>query len=231
MSLEESALNYIRNLGTPWHGLFQTVAGLNLASLRLKDDLLTERSIDRTQPGFGDFDPASRRAIVPGDPASSFLYHALASPLVKPASAAVTYPQVADLDLIENYILSLAPLPASAIPVDAVIAVFAYEYRPAPATTHRHRPILSIRGQAYRASARKLRNGTAPIAAGRISPPGRNASQSCRPAMPPSWPCRGGARRAGSPCWVILRTTTRTASSCCRCANCSRTRAASLAPS
>ena len=114
MSLEESALNYIRSLGTPWHGLFQTVAGLNLASLKLKDDLLTERSIDRTQPGFGDFDPASRRAIVPGDPASSFLYHALASPLVKPASAAVTYPQVADLDLIENYILSLAPLPTSA---------------------------------------------------------------------------------------------------------------------
>jgi hypothetical protein len=137
MSLEESALNYIRGLGTPWHGLFQTVAGLNLASLKLKDDLLTERLIDRTQPGFGDFDPASRRAIVPGDPASSFLYHALASPLVKPAGAAVTYPQVADLDLIENYILSLAPMPTSAIPVDTVIAVFAYEYRPAPATTHR----------------------------------------------------------------------------------------------
>ena len=85
--------------------------GSTLSLPSLKQDLLAERAIDRRQPGFADFDPASRAAIVPGDPASSLLYHALASPLVKPPCASPnSYPTTADLDLIENYILSLAPL-------------------------------------------------------------------------------------------------------------------------
>jgi hypothetical protein len=138
MSLEQAALSYLRDLDQAWVDLFKSVAALDLKSPTLKQDLLAERAIDRRQPGFADFDPGSRAAIVPGDPASSLVYHALASPLVKPPRADPhSYPQTADLDLVENYILSLAPLAASAIPHNAVIAVLAYEYRPAAWTTHR----------------------------------------------------------------------------------------------
>jgi hypothetical protein len=136
MALEDEALAYLRGLAGPWVDLFKRVAGLDLASPTLAQDLLAERAIDRSQPGIGDFDPASQFAILPGDPASSLVYHALASPLVKPPGLApASYPTIAQLDLIENYILSLLPL--ETIPNDAVVAVFAYEYRPAWATTHR----------------------------------------------------------------------------------------------
>ena len=138
MSLEQAAFDYLHGLAPPWAALFRRVAGLDLAAPDLRAALTAPREIDRTLPGFGDFDPSSNAAIVPGDPASSLLYHALASPLVKPDGLAPhDYPSIAALDLIENYILSLAPLDARSIPSDAVIAVFAYEYRPAPATTHR----------------------------------------------------------------------------------------------
>jgi hypothetical protein len=138
MDLEQPTLDYLRGLDQPWIDLFKKVAGLDLKSPNLKQELLADRSIDRSQPGFADFDPASRTAILPGDPASSLVYHALASPLVKPVGAAPhSYPTLAELELIENYILSLSPLPAAAIPSNAVIAVMAYEYRPAAWTTHR----------------------------------------------------------------------------------------------
>ncbi|MBV8398644.1 MAG: hypothetical protein JOZ17_07880 [Acetobacteraceae bacterium] len=136
--MEKAALNYLRSLGQPWLDLFKAVAALDLKSPNLKQELLAERAIDRRHPGFADFDPNSPVGIAPGDPASSLLYHALASPLVKPNGASqADYPTVADLDLIENYILSLAPMAAAAIPQNAVVAVLAYEYRPAAWTTHR----------------------------------------------------------------------------------------------
>src|SRR5690349_18687594 len=123
MPLEATALGYLRALDQTWNDWFKKVAGLDLASATLAQDLLAERAIDRQQPGVGDFDPGSRAAIVPGDPASSLLYHALASPLVKPAGASPnSYPTVADLDLIENYILSLQPFSPAAITANVVIA-------------------------------------------------------------------------------------------------------------
>ncbi|HEY4166038.1 MAG TPA: hypothetical protein VGM96_04655 [Reyranella sp.] len=138
MALEDDALAFVRGLDAPWRTLFRNVANLDLGSPNLGNDLRQTRPIDRTQPGFSDFDPVSSAAIVPGDPAASLLYHALASPLVKPPGAAV-YPTMVQLDLIENYILSLLPMEPGAIPGDAVVAAFAYEYRCAPATTHRLR--------------------------------------------------------------------------------------------
>ncbi len=138
MSLEAQAIACLRRLAPPWIDLFKRVATLDLAASDLPTALRAARDIDRTVPGFADFDPASRHAVVPGDPASSLLFHALASPLVKPAGLAMQdYPAPQDLDLIETYILSLEPLAPAAIPSNAVVAVFAYEYRPAPATTHR----------------------------------------------------------------------------------------------
>ena len=137
MALEEQALGYLRSLSQPWVDLFKQVAQLDLASPNLKDDLIKERPIDRSLPGFRDFDSASKVAIRPGDPASSLVYHALASPLVKPPGAAPdSYPTVEQLEFVENYIWSLSPLAPADVPGDAMIAVFAYEYRSAPATTH-----------------------------------------------------------------------------------------------
>ena len=137
MTLEMEALEYLHGLAQPFVDFIRSACGLDLRNAS-PDDLLTERSIDRTLPGFADFDPASRAAIVPGDPASSLVYHALASPIVKPPNAGPgDYPDIAKLDLLENYIFSLKPLAPGEIPADAVVAVLAYEYRPAPITTHR----------------------------------------------------------------------------------------------
>lgn len=95
-------------------------------------------AINRRVPGFEDFSEAATRAIEPGDPGLSLLYHAFASPNVhlgahnKPGSAA-DYLTLAELDLLENYIYSLAPPP----PLDdLVVGVFAYEYRPGVSTSH-----------------------------------------------------------------------------------------------
>jgi hypothetical protein len=139
VDLEKSVFEFIHGLSEPWFTMFEAVSGIDLRTA-IPLDLIAPCAIDRTQPGFADFDLKSRSLITPGDPASSLIYHAFASPLVKPAGAEpASYPTIESLDLIENYILSLAPLLPSAIPHDAVVAVFAYEYRPAPSTTHRRR--------------------------------------------------------------------------------------------
>ena len=138
MTLEQTVLNDLRGLARPWQDLFERVAGLDLGPATTAADLRVPGRVNRTQPGFADFDPAGRAGIEPGDPAASYIYHALASPMVKPDGATPDqYPDVAMLDRLEDYILSLAPLPAASIPHNAVIAVMAYEYRPGPATTHR----------------------------------------------------------------------------------------------
>ncbi|HEY0301219.1 MAG TPA: hypothetical protein VGC36_07805 [Rhizomicrobium sp.] len=116
----------------------------NLAALR---DPLPH--IYRTVPGFEDFSELATRAIEPGDPALSLLYHAFASPNVRPAIAGgqpsdADFLTLAELDLLENYIYSLAPAPANL--ADLVVAVFAYEYRPAVSTSHQlHADLLFSR--------------------------------------------------------------------------------------
>jgi hypothetical protein len=94
-------------------------------------------AVDRSRAGFEDFAPGARRAVQPGDPAHSLIYHALASPHVHPPGQD-WYPSLADLDLVENYIYSLAPLaPEEIRDRELVPAVFAYEYRNRGKTTHR----------------------------------------------------------------------------------------------
>ncbi len=94
-------------------------------------------AVDRSQAGFEDFAPDARHAVQPGDPARSLIYHALASPHVHPPGQD-GYPSLADLDLVENYIYSLAPLAPAEIHDRALVpAVFAYEYRSRGKTTHR----------------------------------------------------------------------------------------------
>jgi hypothetical protein len=88
--------------------------------------------------GFDDF--AGKRLIEPGYPAMSLLYHALASARVQPAGFTEDqYPSIEQLDLLENYIYAVKKITAeqeAAIAKDYVLAVFAYEYRPAFKTPH-----------------------------------------------------------------------------------------------
>ena len=139
--LEDDALAMLHSLHPEWHALFQRVAGLDLAGPNLRQTLLAGGlRIDRHGvPGFADFAPQSDQAICPGDPALSLVYHALASPRVHPAAdGAATdpslYPDLHALDLLENWIWSLAPIE---VPPDGVVATFAYEYRTGAYTSHR----------------------------------------------------------------------------------------------
>lgn len=138
--LEDDVLQMLRSLAPGWRDLFRRVAGIDLGAADLKTELQKARTVDRTVPGFEDFAPQSDRGIAPGDPALSLVYHALASPRVHPTAGGEpaspeTYPDLADLDRLENYIWSLSAIPD--LPPNAVVATFAYEYRPGPYTAHR----------------------------------------------------------------------------------------------
>jgi len=68
--------------------------------------------IDRSVPGFGDFALSGTRAIEPGIPARSLLYHAFASPQViadAHGNALSDFPTPAELEAIENYVYGVRP--------------------------------------------------------------------------------------------------------------------------
>lgn len=95
---------------------------------------------DRAAPGFEDFSPEGVRAIEPGIPARSLLYHALASPLVHPPGSGGSlnqeaYPTLEELDTLENYIFATARRRVTDFP-NAVVAVFAYQYRVGSRSPH-----------------------------------------------------------------------------------------------
>jgi hypothetical protein len=106
---------------------------------RLADELSRRLEINRTVPGFEDFWPDGNTAVFPGRPSRSLLYHALASPLVHPASNGpanpLHYPSLDELDVIENYIYgqnykSLSDFVREKDPeAKLVVSVFAYQYR------------------------------------------------------------------------------------------------------
>ncbi|MDE0114808.1 MAG: hypothetical protein OXN84_21315 [Albidovulum sp.] len=120
--------------------------GLDLKAALSHDDegfaeaLAATLAVDRNVPGFDDFTTAGNRAIEPGKPAASLLYHAMASPFVHPDGTAIPgkashYPTLAELDAVENYIFGLHQIDLSQLR-NPVIAVLAYEYRTAPRTPH-----------------------------------------------------------------------------------------------
>ena len=126
----------LQRLNPIWAPYLKTTQGLDLNAEDLAEELGRELTINREVPGFEDFFPEGDRGAAPGDPAASLLYHAFASPNVRPDGASsADYPTWADLDVLENYIYSLKPITASELE-NAVVAVFAYQYRPLPATTH-----------------------------------------------------------------------------------------------
>jgi hypothetical protein len=100
--------------------------------------------IDRNYPGFGDFNIAATRAIDPGRPDRSLLYHALASPTVVADSNGVDlldFPTIAEIEAVENYVYGSQPPTMQELRRRAAgrklgIAVFALQYLNAPMSVH-----------------------------------------------------------------------------------------------
>jgi hypothetical protein len=105
--------------------------GLNLRAEDTASELARTLKIDWTDPRVADLCRSTYRAIEPGDPARSLLYHMLARPADESSGASVS-PE--ELDLLENYLYSRAGPPDDWQKLE--IAVLAYQYRPARRTGH-----------------------------------------------------------------------------------------------
>ena len=110
--------------------------------------------IDRTYPGFGDFANAATRAIEPGRPDRSLLYHAFASPTVVADRQGVElrgFPTLAEIDAVENYVYGAEPPTMDALQRRVGgrklgLVVYALQYRNAPMSVHgRHAELCFAR--------------------------------------------------------------------------------------
>ena len=108
------------------HGLDITVPDSALAA-----ELARPLTVDITAPGFEEMALDVVRAIEPGIPGRSLLYHALASADVSPGASATAldFPTLAEIDTVENYIYSTARRTLSSFS-SPVVVVVAYQYRP-----------------------------------------------------------------------------------------------------
>lgn len=135
----EALLAWMKAAG--WTALLKRIAGVDLdpANPDLDAVMMADLTVQRIG-GFADFGGA--RAIHPGDPAMSLIYHALASPYVRlveadrEVSVESRYPTLEQLDTLENYIYARARLTEGELGRNVVMAVFAYEYRPSIAVPH-----------------------------------------------------------------------------------------------
>ena len=130
-----------------WRNLLLSVTNNQLDILKpTKAALATELAkvltlIDRTKPGFQDFNTSGTRGITGGRPNRSLLFHALACPLVHPTTSGLPsanqadYPTLEELDTVENYIYSLVASRTDLAGTE--VAVFAYQYRESARTPHR----------------------------------------------------------------------------------------------
>jgi hypothetical protein len=146
--LVEAAVAACRRLAPHgWRDMLMDVTGgeLDIASPLLHKQLLTPLTrIDRAYPGFADFSLSGSRAIEPGEPDFSLLYHAFASPLVtgsKLGQALTGFPTIAEIEAIENYVYGVRPLSVSDIRQVAAgrpigLVVFALQYLPANRSVH-----------------------------------------------------------------------------------------------
>jgi hypothetical protein len=105
--------------------------GLDLHAADTASELARALKIDWTDPLVADLCRSTCRAIEPGDPARSLLYHLLARPADGSAAESVSPDE---LDLLENYLYSRARPPDDWQKLE--IAVLAYQYRPARRTGH-----------------------------------------------------------------------------------------------
>lgn len=105
---------------------------LNISSATAPENLqqeLSDMGNLRKIRGLEDF--AGKQLIQPGIPEESLLYHLMASPRVK-SSAIQSYPEIEQLDALENYIYGLVDLDKYPIKDlnNVYLTVLAYEYRP-----------------------------------------------------------------------------------------------------
>jgi hypothetical protein len=128
----KAVLNRLAPLG--WKDLLAK-HGLDIAAANLETELARSLgTIRHDLKGFETFTTSGIRAIEPGSPAKSLLYHALASADVHPTADGIpsadskVYPTFAELDTIENYIYSRSKRKISAF-ANPVIVVVAYQYR------------------------------------------------------------------------------------------------------
>lgn len=129
-----------RLTGHGWRDLVLAATGgeLDIRATDLRRELgkpLTK--INREIVGLADFAPGATRAIEPGNPAGSLLYHLFASPdVVEDGSgkALRAFPSLAEIEAVENYVYgakppSVADLRARAEDKPLAIVVFAVDYR------------------------------------------------------------------------------------------------------
>ena len=146
-----------RLAGHGWRRLLLTASGgeLDISGADLKGMLAKPLDrLDRTVPGFAEFSAAGRRAIEPGRPAESLLYHAFASPDVVQdgvGQVLTAFPTLAEIEAVENYVYgaeppSLASLRERAGANPLGLVVFSLEYRRAAESTHgRHADLCFAR--------------------------------------------------------------------------------------
>lgn len=141
----EAACRRLGPLG--WRQMLLGVTGgaLDIGAPDLRAQLLrTLPEIDRGYPGFGDFDATGTRAIEPGQPDRSLLYHAFASPTVvadRAGQALGAFPTLAEIDAVESYVYGVQPPTlddlrrrAGGLPLG--IVVYALQYRNTPDSVH-----------------------------------------------------------------------------------------------
>jgi hypothetical protein len=122
------------------HGLDITLPTKSLAA-----ELARPLTIDTTAPGFEEMALDTIRAIEPGVPGRSLLYHALASADVIPSASAAPrdFPTWEEIDTIENYVYATAHRTLNSFS-SPVIAVVAYQYRPLHLSVHRRNADLAF---------------------------------------------------------------------------------------
>ncbi len=140
-----------------WRALLLDVTGgaLDITAADLQRELGKPLPrIDRNIAGFGDFAADATRAIEPGRPERSLLYHALASPAVVAEGSGAElrgFPTLAEIEAVENYVYGAAPPTwqdlrrrADGRPIGMV--VFALQYQTAPQSVHgRHAELCFAR--------------------------------------------------------------------------------------
>jgi hypothetical protein len=130
-----------------WQPLLLDATGgeFDLGAANLKAELIKPLArIDRSCPGFGDFAVNGRRAIEPGQPDRSLLYHAFAAPTVvadRKGAALGDFPTLAEIEAIEDYVYgveapSLGELRDRVQGRPLGVVVYALQYRNAPMSVH-----------------------------------------------------------------------------------------------
>ena len=150
-----------------WGQMLKDATGgqLDIAAADLKGELSKPLAIDRAYPGFGDFAASATRAIEPGSPDHSLLYHAFAAPTVvadRSGAELGGFPTLAEIDALENYVYGVEPptLEALGARVNAMspalqggetrrklgLVVYALQYRNTPMSVHgRHAELCFAR--------------------------------------------------------------------------------------